>query len=185
MPTNYVTEILNLAKVRTATECPTVHDWRNLERKLGYELPNDFKDLVSTLGTGHFGAGLYLRNPSASSKYIQFSVDALKNYRSNIAGFEERTGVPLYPAEDGLVVIGSIDRDHFYFRPSGRPKRVSGVVHVDLDLFEMSELDVPISQFLIDLYRGRLEQSWRDDLRTAIWRNGAVPFFTAAGRDVG
>ena len=180
MPTGYLSEVVRLAGVKRPFEQPSSEDWQAVESDLGFELPTDFKSLVSALGTGHFGMGLYLRNPSASSEYIRLSAEALVAYRENLLSFEQRTSFLFYPAQSGLIVIGSIDRDHFYLRPEPAPavKQPSRLVHIDLDLAEASELDMPISQFIHALYLNRLGQNWAADLRTAIWRNGSVPFFT-------
>jgi len=77
MPTDYLSEVVRLAGVKRPVEQPSSEDWQAVESELGFELPTDFKSLVSALGTGHFGMGLYLRNPSASSEYIRLSADAL------------------------------------------------------------------------------------------------------------
>ena len=179
MSTDCVSEVVKRAAVFQPVERPSPADWRAVESDLGLELPTDFKAIVDALGSGRFGAGLYLRNPAASSEYIRLTRDALNAYRENLRSFERRTGISFYPTEGGLVVVGSIDRDHFYLQPEASVKRLSRLVHLDLDLAQASELHMPVSQFIHELYLNRLGHDWAGDLRMAIWRNGEIPFFTS------
>ena len=67
MSIDYVKEIINLAGVTNPLETPGLDDWLQAEADIGLVFPEDFKTLVTALGTGSFGVGIYYRNPVASS----------------------------------------------------------------------------------------------------------------------
>ena len=180
MPENYVQQIVELAHSASAryVEQPSAQDWLRLEDELGLTLPPDYKLLVSTLGSGRFGAGLYLRNPVAASEYIQLSDEQLRAYRDVISFLEERIGIEFYPAAQGLVSIGGIDRQELFLRPEPNAAVLSNLVWLDHDMEELRDLHMSVAQFIYALYTERIEEEWAPELRTAIWFNEQTPFFT-------
>jgi hypothetical protein len=178
MPEDYVHKIVALAQPLRPVEQPSPADWEAVERDLGYAFPVDFKSLVTLLGNGSFGSGLGLNNPISSSEYCRLSKEALVKYHELVSFIEERAGIRLFPHRDGLVWIGGWERQHLLLRPLGNGCLGSDVVRLDHDYDEASDLGMPVSQFIHDLYHGRIEEQWALELRAAIWREGEVPFFS-------
>jgi hypothetical protein len=180
MPTDYVEKLIELAKPLHPVEQPKPLDWERLEREMGLLLPADYKSLVTALGSGEFGVGLTFKNPVSSSEYTRLSADALRRYRQTVAFLEDRMGIPLFPQAQGLVLIGGVDRQHFLFRPAKDRKTLSHLVNLDHDLEESRELDLSLSQFIHDLYLGRIHNEWAEQLRASVWIDETIPFFKSS-----
>jgi hypothetical protein len=175
---DYTNELIRLAQVTVPKEQPSPEDWTHTEKELGVLFPADFKALVSALGRGRFGIGLRLRNPSATSSDVRLSHEALLLYRQPISDLQEKLAISLYPQRKGLVAVGSIDRQDLLFREDATANSLTQLVWWDLDMQEFHELGASISQFLHDLYLGRIKEVWAEELRDYIWRRGTVPLFT-------
>jgi hypothetical protein len=178
MPDDYVQKLIELAGSIQPIEQPGAQDWAHVERELDLEFPSDFKASVSALGTGHFGVGLYLRNPCASSEYIRLSHGALVAYREMSAGAARDSHIALYPDLRGAVAIGGIDRQDFLLRPDAAGKSLKHLVWWDLDTEKVRELELSVSQFVHDLGQGIIQEDWAVELRNYFWRAGTAPFFT-------
>src|SRR5579862_4106986 len=109
MPLNYAAEVVRLAAVTDPIENPRPEDWARTEAELGFILPVDIKAVVSSVGVGCFGTGVYVRNPTASSPHIRLSVATLLRYREPVLDLEQRGRIRLYPSPLGLVNIGGMD----------------------------------------------------------------------------
>ncbi len=178
MTKDYVKLLLELAGRFTPVEQPTSKDWKSLEGELGIELAADFKTLVSAFGAGEFGSGLDLKNPCASASRQHLSRGSLLAHREMMEGLIEEFGVQLYPDPEGLVLIASMDRQDFLLRLDGKSKRLERLVWWNMDTEEITDLETSFSEFLYELYFGRVSHEWAEELREYIWRNGNVPFFT-------
>jgi hypothetical protein len=177
MPRDYVAEIIKLAQPLRPVEQPTPLDWERVEQELGLLLPSDYKALVTALGSGEFGAGLSLKNPASSSECVRLSSDTLSHYRQTVLFLEERMEIKLFPTPQGLVLIGGIDRQHLLFRPTANSKSVSRLVNLDHEYELTREVGLSLSQFIHDLYLGRIHSDWANQLRASVWINDATPFF--------
>lgn len=179
MPTDYVAEVVRLAGAAKTYEQPSEQDWSSAEKSIGCTFPTDYKRLVSALGEGEFGCGLHLRNPRSSSDLGRLTAESLRQHREPISDLEEKLSFPIYPSKDGHVVVGSIDRQDFYFKPAGEGLLLPHVVWLDIDTEEVRHLRYTLPQFIHDLYLGLLHEDWAEELRVYFWRNGGEPFFTA------
>ncbi len=183
MLTDYASELVHLAAVRQPREQPKDEDWRLVENELGYELPADFKHLVSGLGIGAFGCGLALHNPCASVGHARLSRDALILHRESIRDLEQSLGIALYPSPGGMVLVASMDRQDFYLCPAkASAECLTQLAWLDVDTEEIKLLSSTFSQFIHDLYLGLLPEPWAKDLRTYFWREGKVPLFSSTPR---
>jgi hypothetical protein len=169
--------LLKLASVEKTFERPTEKDWQKVEGELGVRFPSDYKMLVSALGSGCFGCGLNLRNPISSSEYTRLSSASLAMHREMIADVEDRLDFPLYPNQNGAVIVAGIDRQDFYFCPDRRTQRLSELVWFDLDAEQVTPLKHTFSRFVHDLYVGSIDAAWAQELRDYIWRGEREPLF--------
>ena len=178
MSIDYVKEIINLAGVTNPLETPVLADWLQAEADIGLVFPEDFKTLVTALGTGSFGVGIYYRNPVASSEYVLLSRAALIRYREPISDLELSGTVRLYPSKLGLVNIASMDRQDFLLRPDRSGKHLSDLVWLDVETRQMRDLNVSFCQFMHDLYFEKVPGKWAKELREYFWPSSSVAFFT-------
>ena len=179
MPENYLEKVIKLALPFKPVGQPQLADWERLERTLNLVFPSDYKSLVSSLGTGDFGLGFVLKNPIASSLYARMSLDMLLQYRDTVSFLEERMGIVFYPKEMGLVLIGGIDRQHFFLKPEKQGEQLTHLFYLDHDIEEAREIPTCLTQFLYDLYVGNMSGGWAQELRNSIWMEGTIPFFQA------
>ncbi len=156
MTKDYVKLLLEVAGRFRPVEQPTPEDWKSLDAELGVELAPDFKALVSAFGAGEFGSGLDLMNPCASASRQHLSRGSLLAHREMMEGLIEEFGVQLYPDPEGLVLIGSMDRQDFLLRPDGKGKRLERVVWWNMDTEEITDLETSFPEFLFELYFGRV-----------------------------
>lgn len=180
MPLDYVDEVLKLSAVKNPIGCPTPADWVRVEAETDRTFPANFKTLVTSLGTGCFGAGLSLRNPLFRTGYGGLSHAALIKYRESISDLVASSNMLFYPAAQGLVNISNMDRQDFLLRPDtrGRILKEAELIWWSIETGEVKELHLSLPQFIHDLYFGLIKEPWSDELRTYFWRNGALPFFT-------
>ena len=96
-----------------------------------------------------------------------------------MVGFlEERAGIALYPRPGGLVLIAEAERQHLALQSRQSSNVLSQLVRLDHDLERVSDIPMSISQFIHDLYLGRIADRWAEDLRSSIWRDGNARLFT-------
>ena len=178
MPTDYVNILIKLAEVRNPVESPKANDWNKIEADFGFSFPQDYKDLVTSFGSGEFGVGLCFRSPIDASEYNILSPEAVVRHFEPVIDMKEDAKLQLYPDPFGAVVIGTIDRQDFLLRPDKTGKKLVDLVWWDIDTGEVKELEMSISRFVHDLYCGKLHEAWAIELRDYIWRNGTAPLFT-------
>lgn len=180
MSADFTSEVVRLAAVSEPREQPTIHDWHALETDFGVKFAEDYKTLVSSLGSGHFGSGLALQNPRSSSKYTRLSREALSMRREWTRNLEEKLSIRFFPHPGGMVRIGGIDRQDFLLGLDSSGKHLNELFWLDIDSDEIHWLGCSISRFIHDLYLGLLDASWAEGLRDYFWRGGSEPFFTSA-----
>ena len=180
MPSEYVRKIIELAGPFRPVEQPTQQDWELAESELGLVLPSDHKELMASLGSGEFGAGLFLQNPVSSSDYTRLSSSALNRYRQTVGFLKYHMGITFYPEPEGLVLVGGIDRQHFLFGPSTKGgKGVSCLVNLDHDCEGLHKISMSLPRFIYDLYFGLIPDCWAERLRLSVWFDNTIPFFRA------
>jgi hypothetical protein len=177
MQTSYVERLLELAHIASSANMAKTKVWEVVEARFSLIFPDDYKNLVSSFGCGCFGAGLDFRSPFVESEYVHLSPEAIVFQTKPFWDMKETSNMPLYPDPNGAVVIANIDHQFFLLRPDRTSKLLSELVWWNIDTGEVIELNLSFSQFVHDLYLGKIGQSWTIDLREYIWRNGAMPLF--------
>lgn len=178
MPIDYAQELIKLAAVSEPTEQPTPKDWNALEAELGMEFPSDYKTLLTGLGSGWFGNGVYFGTPSCSAEWGMLSRNVLLDLGEMLDRTAQMSGVTLYPERAGLVSVGRIDRQYFLLRPNQTGTCLQELVWWDTDAHELEDLHMSVPQLIHDLYLGRISEEWAADLREYFWPSGTEPFFT-------
>lgn len=178
MPSSPVDELIRLAGVKKPHLAPNAEDWVRVEKEIGVSLPNDYKALVSAVGEGYFGFGIYLLSPTSSSSYVRLSHEALVAYPEPIRNIEADLGLSFYPEPDGLIRIGGIDRQDFLLKCEGGRAVSSTLVWLDIDLQEIREISMSLTQFLHDGYLGKIRDVGLEELVQYLWQSGTREFFT-------
>lgn len=177
----FLERIFLLAGVEFPTNPPNHEDWAALELDLKVGLPSSLKDLISGLGLGYFGSGLFLLNPLGRSENTKLDRSSLIRYRDVVKFMTDEMNVSLFPEADGLILFSRIDRQHF-FVGSGYSSNVkqSQLVWLDFDLEETHEFGMSPAEFIVKLYDGEIDGNEAHGLRRLIWRDQSVRFFNPA-----
>jgi hypothetical protein len=159
-----------------------VADWAGVEAEIGVVLPDDLKCLVSSLGTGAFGYEFALFNPIASSKYIRLCTDLLFTFERNSADAAKQAGISLYPAKGGCLAIGEDGNGcNLLIEPDPAAQKWRRLVWFDTATSEAHFDRRCVSEFILDLYEGRIPAKWATQARRVTWPEGR-PFFSNAYR---
>jgi len=172
---NALDKILKRIGPITIVDPPSVADWQRAETELGIKFPPDFVELINFTGRGWFGA-LVLRSPSPGADPLgSLSRDGLLKIKGLDRMLEPETGMKLFPSPGGLISIGKIDRQEFYYEPGNAPALVS----IDCDSYEVFRFDCTLTEFIEKLAAGQGLTPWEEELAGSIWNDGTEPFFTA------
>ncbi|MCA9068684.1 MAG: SMI1/KNR4 family protein, partial [Planctomycetaceae bacterium] len=93
-------------------DSPTESDWRSVEGKLGFTLPQDYKDFVDIYGAGSVDGFLWVLNPISKNPNLNLfdqaksRLDAQRRFSKDIRGI---TPYPLHPESNGLFPWGVTD----------------------------------------------------------------------------
>jgi hypothetical protein len=173
---NYIKAIDELTGVKERFDRPTEKDWIRIEKELGVELAQDYKELVSLLGAGRFGLDMRLRNPIGTG-IEELSRKELVAYRQLVRFQEEIVGISLYPRKGGVILIGGMERQHVMLGPTPEGKNYLQLFILDHDYDQLRRIGVGFARFIYDLYGGKLAERWAIQLRILIWHT-VNTFFT-------
>lgn len=169
-----MTEISGLIKGLALFEQPQAGDWQKAEASLGLALPLDFKALVSQVGTGWFG-NLILFNPASRLPNVEL-VGNIQACAEKVSLLRRDLDLPIFPESRGYVHLGhGTDRwDLLWRRTTGQP---ADLVWVDWDAGEYFPLSLPLPDFLVGAFRGRLVDARMRQLGGSVWFTGDREFF--------
>lgn len=93
--------------------------WKKLDKLLGLKLPQDYRDFVTTYGTGLF-AGLYrVYNPFSAMEYMSLLTcierDCKNARQMKKAGVFNSSSYPIYPETGGILPWGNDENGNFYY----------------------------------------------------------------------
>jgi hypothetical protein len=100
------------------TEVGTLKKWRDVEKKLGTNLPVDYREFVFAYGTGLFAKFYRVYNPFAASEYTALLPQVqtvCKMERDFKESNPERVPYPIYPDAVGLLPWGNDENGNYYF----------------------------------------------------------------------
>jgi len=118
--------IETLIKISPSPASPneTPGDWVEVERKIGKELPSDYKSLIAKYGSGSFGGFLYLLNPFSKLEgydYFQHVQEILNAYKK--LKKTKNLAHDVYPSPEGLYPFAVTDNgDVLYWKIFSDPK---------------------------------------------------------------
>jgi hypothetical protein len=141
--------------------------WDDVEARLGTPLPDDYKALINTYGTGSFNDFLYVFNPFASNRYrnlFALKDDILSAYAVSQHNFPDDFLDPEFPAAGGLLPWARTDNgDEFYWKTEGSPDTWSIVV-IESRNAAQYRYHLTTTDFLVRLLSGTLEPKVFEDV---------------------
>lgn len=126
----------------TPVENGDISGFNVVEAELCLRLPEDFKQLIATYGTGQWQQFWYLLNPFTANPHLNFAVqtrnlrprswsalDAERGMREVIG---EHYPYPIYPEEGGILPWAVTDNGgRFFWLTSGPPDKWPTVYYAD------------------------------------------------------
>lgn len=100
------------------TEVGTPEQWRDIEKRLGTKLPNDYREFVFAYGSGLFARFYRVYNPFAASESIAL-LPQVRTVCEMERGFKEsypeRVPYPIFPEPGGVLPWGNDENGNYYF----------------------------------------------------------------------
>lgn len=133
---------------------PNGGGWNSVERSIGIELPEDYKEFIATYGTGAVDGFLWVLNPFSRNENLNLINQAtvrLDAQRQFSAESGTKTPYPLNPDPNGLFPWGVTDNgDVLYWLCKGSPSTWMIVV-CDSRASRWREFKLSTGQFLAAL----------------------------------
>lgn len=131
-----------------------------IEKKLGIQLPEDFKHYWRRYGAGYFFGGrvVSVLNPFDDEFQRDISMD-----RDILLGRTEEVPYGVYPESPGLLLWGSDDEGYtMYWLTEGSPDKWPILVRCREEVSFFEQFNVPMTSFLAGSFSGELEP-WGGD----------------------
>jgi SMI1-KNR4 cell-wall len=133
--------------------------WQFVERSLGVELPEDYKEFVATYGTGAVDNFLWVLNPFAKNKNLNLNDQATTRLDAQ-RRFHAESGIEppfaFHPDPDGIFPWGITDNgDVLYWLCKGSPSSWN-IVICDSRSFRWRTFDLILVHFLTSVLTKRL-----------------------------
>src|SRR5262249_54774047 len=100
------------------SEIGSLEHWRAVEGQLGTSLPRDYREFISTYGTGVFAHFYCVYSPFSKNKHLSLlrCAELVCRYnRQSREEFPERFPYPYFPEPDGLLPWGVDENGNDYF----------------------------------------------------------------------
>jgi hypothetical protein len=140
---------------------PTVYgdplDWDAVQRSIGFELPEDYKEIVALYGPGKFDDFLVVFLPGSPFRRSELS-NALAEGLEMLRQFEASGEVLPGPIDQLLAIAGTDNGDSVYWvrQPGESPDRWRIGVTGARDFDEWHLYDGCLAQFLVDVFSREL-----------------------------
>ncbi len=142
------------------------NQWRNIEQKLGVTLPDDYKLIMTTYGSGVFNDLFWLFNPVSQSESLNLvnqvqrmvlDLDPhLEMYEFAKPSFPEACPFPSFPESGGLFPAGGdINGGYAFWQTIGHPNEWPLILYPH-GLWKFERYDMPLVEFLVLWLSGKL-----------------------------
>lgn len=138
-------------------------DWIAIEKELGLTLPGDYKQYISTYGSGKISDFLWIFNPFSKNKDLNLAIQA-KKVLEVFRSMKTKYGISicpyqLFPEPDGLFPIGYTDNgDDLFWLTKGAPEEWRIIIHQTRSA-NYEEYKGNLSNFLTELLSGKLKSN--------------------------
>ena len=139
--------------------------WEKTEARLGLSLPDDYKALIDTYGTGSFGGLITPYNPFAENEEynLPYAWDTLHQADQQTqlqrgVAWTAVTPFELYPAPEGLIPWGTAANfgENFFWRVRGQPQTWETLFY-HLHSGEYEVWKIPMTDFIYSILSGEIE----------------------------
>ena len=138
----------------------SINDWESIERKLGTQLPDDYKSFIDLYGLGTIDRFLVVFNPFSSNKFVNLldrGRRILQAFDISKKEFPKYYSHPLFPSPGGLLPFAGTDNgDVLYWRTTGTPENWTVTVF-DPRSPDYFDFNGPMTDFLIALLTRSVE----------------------------
>ena len=146
----------------TPSEAGDIDGWKRVEEIMKTKLPIDYKQYISTYGTGCICEFLWPLNPFSKNKYLNLmakseaELNSLRDLKK--MDFQE-CPYPLFPDSGGILTWGVTDNgDVLFWLTQGEPDKWITVINESRSpVYE--EFDRTMTQFISDLIRGQIRSN--------------------------
>lgn len=131
-----------------------ISKWKEAEKELGSKFPSDYKEFISTYGTGGVCGFLWIYSPFSSNENLNFFMGSKEDnhaYFTSKQKFPDDFPQSLFPEEGGLLPWGVTDNgDVLNWITSDNPEKWSVLVYDGRsgDAFEYKN---SLTEFLYDV----------------------------------
>ncbi len=133
-------------------------DWEAVESALGTALPEDFKSLVESYGSGDFCSFVFLHTPFGDGELVSIALGLRDGHHDYRSGQPENYPYPLHPEPGGLLPWGgTTSGDLLCWLTHGPPHTWPVVVWDANRTYEVH--DMPASEFLDRWSSGRIDSA--------------------------
>jgi hypothetical protein len=168
---NSLDRILSIvAKPERVIDAGNEGEWRNIEDKIGFHLPSDYKLFIQYYGTGALNDFLYVFNPFTLNKNLNLlsqREDMIDSYR--ILKYNSPEKYPFSANSDvgGLLPWGITDNgDELYWLITGKDSNQWKIVSFKASDSYYETHDLTLTEYLAQLLEGRLKTHlYPDDFR--------------------
>ena len=152
---------------------PTEADWVACDAGLGIKIPEDYKRIISTVGSGTIRGYIFLLNPTEIVADYRLELTEFCHVFDDLKDDFDEPLWPLCPEPDCLWMIACTGtRNYFHFDPVKSEYCCADYGPYELDYFNCS-----LAEFLITLYEDNTTMGWARRRRRTIFMEDD-PFFT-------
>lgn len=111
----------------------TIQEWDKFECELGIILPDDYKKLINTYGTGGIGNFIWFLTPFSNDDNVNYNkkmTSMLEAYRISKEKFPEYYIYDVYPKQNGILPWGYTDNgDELYWKTGDKTENWEIVIY--------------------------------------------------------
>lgn len=147
-------------------EAGTPKAWRDVESKLGLELPKGFKDITSNYGTGQWLGFWFLLNPFTKNRHLNLYRQSQKGKRGVTTTLDAERCTrdidgldyphPIYPEPGGILHWARTNNGgNFFWLTRGSPSRWKTIYYADRS-FDFEVYSMSCSRLLLRAVTGEI-----------------------------
>jgi hypothetical protein len=112
-----------IAPPKKPLEAGTAKKWDAIEKELGTELPADYREFITTYGTGLFAGFYRVLNPFAKDPYSNLVI-AAQEMGDQLREYPDDVDYPVFPEAGGLLYFANDENGNtYYWLTKGTPDK--------------------------------------------------------------
>jgi hypothetical protein len=137
----------------------TLKQWKNIEKEIGIDFPEDYREFIFLYGTGNFANFFGIMNPFRDNwrDEIRWRCDNLRSHRTYDA---KEVPFPVYPEAEGLFPWGAdVNGNEYYWLTKGTPDRWTTFQN-DESAAPWIEFKDSMTAFLVKALKNQYRKKW-------------------------